>query len=248
MEEEYLQDLIRKYIAGTATLAEREELHAWYRSKTDEGFLWPYENSQEEESAKERMLNNLHQHIHSDNVRKNTFRPLYLKIAAAVLLAIGSFFIFYRIKSVSSNQLVFNTVNTKAGEHKIIKLTDGSTIWLSAKSSLRYPVSFNGSTREISFNGEAFFEIAKDKKHPFIVHTGKTTTRVLGTSFNITALNDKPTITVALITGKVAFSDGKANIKLTPGHQIIYDKTDNTAKLQDILNMAEVVDRKNGYY
>jgi len=248
MEEEYLQELIRKYITGTITPAERLELRDWYRSKTDEGYLWPYENIAEEESAKASMLYNLQQRINGGKARKTVVLSLYIKVAAAVLILIGSFFVFCRIRSTGSNALAFNIVNTKAGEHKIIKLADGSTIWLSAKSSLRYPLAFNGATREISFTGEAFFEIAKDKKHPFIVHTGKTSTRVLGTSFNITALSGKPTITVALITGKVAFSDGKSDVKLLPGHEVVYDKVNGTTGLQDIPDMAVIVARKNGDY
>jgi len=246
MEEEYLQILIRKYVDGTASAGEREELLQWYRGKPDAELLWPYENRHEEEEAKIRMLRNLQQQTGMQASVKPVIPLLYYKVAAATVLVIGCLFIFYRLKVNSAGDLAF--VSTRAGEHRIIKLTDGSTIWLGAKSSIHYPLVFKEATREITFEGEAFFEIAKDKKHPFVVHTGNTSTRVLGTSFNITALKNKSGIIVALITGKVAFTDGKTEMQLLPGHQIVYNKLNSKAQLEDIPNMADVVNRHKGDY
>jgi len=248
MEEELLQNLIAKYVQGTASDAEREELLSWYRTK-NENSLWPYKNSREEHKAKSRMLKNLQQQIKNQPDLKRFVIPLYYQIAAAVAIIIGSV-IFYRLNDHKQrlNTLALNTINTKAGEHKIIKLSDGSIVWLSAKSSLAYPISFTKSTRDISFEGEAFFQIAKDKKHPFIVHTGLTSTRVLGTTFNIKALKNNPEITVALITGKVAFASGSSQVKLVPGQQLICNKVTSIVKLEQIPNTADIVNRHNGDY
>jgi transmembrane sensor len=250
MEEAYLQELIRKYGNGTASTAEREELLSWYRSKNDEGYLLPYENTVEEEAARKRMLLHLRQEIRNDQHVKRKLFPLYLKIAAAAVLIVGLFLIFNDLKINGGNKdtLTYNTISTPAGGHKIIKLSDGTTIWLSAKSKLRYPLAFVGSTREITFEGEAFFDVAKDKHHPFIVHTGITSTRVLGTSFNITALKNKPDISVSLLTGKVAFSAGQTKLKLLPGQQIVYNKLKKRANLQDIRDIAGILSRRDGDY
>lgn len=247
MEEEYIQVLIRKYIEGTASANERDELLQWYRSKTDKELLWPYQTRREEEFAKARMMQNLQRQTGMHKTVKRIIPHLYFKVAAAAILVMGCFFIFYRLKvNQTTGTLAF--VNTQPGEHKLIKLTDGSVVWLGAKSSMHYPLVFNGPTREITFEGEAFFEIAKDQKHPFIVHTGITSTRVLGTSFNIAALKNKPGIVVSLITGKVAFSDGKVQLKLLPGQQVVYNKLNSAAKLEDIPDMSDVINRHKGDY
>ena len=246
MEEEYLQILVIKYIEGTASPAERKELLQWYRNKTDKELLWPYENRRQEKQAKAHMLQNLQRQA-GMYIPPKRIIPLFYKVAAAAILLIGCLFVYYRLKvNPTVNDLAF--INTNAGEHKQIKLADGSVVWLGAKSSMRYPLAFNGPTREITFEGEAFFEIAKDKKHPFIVHTGVTSTRVLGTSFNITALKNKPGVVVSLITGKVAFTDGKTQLQLLPGHQVVYNKLNSTAQLEDIPNMADVINRHKGDY
>ena len=250
MEEEYLQILIKKYINGTATPAEREELLSWYRNKTDNEFLWPYKNQYQEKKAKARTLQNLQQQIKRQSITKRRIVPLYYQVAAAIVILAGSFFIYQRsINSTPNTRAVgFTTASTKTGEHKVIKLSDGSVIWLSAGSSITYPVVFNKPTREITFEGEAFFEIAKDKKHPFIVNAGKTSTRVLGTSFNISAIKNKQAIVVSLITGKVAFAAGPSQLKLLPGYQAVYNKLTNAVKQESIPNMADVVARHNGDY
>ncbi|WP_428331539.1 FecR family protein [Mucilaginibacter sp.] len=249
MEENYLKELIEKYIKDTATSVEREELLAWYRNKTKDELLLPYTDIGEEEESKQRMLQSLHLQIRSDKPVTGKIKPLYYKVAAAAAILICAFlFLQKNIFKHPADGAAFSTVITRAGEHKTIKLTDGSVIWLSAGSSVSFPSAFNGATREISFEGEAFFEIAKDKKHPFIVHTGKTSTRVLGTSFNINSFKEHQNIVVSLITGKVAFSDNKTQVQLLPGHEVLYNKTSGAAKLQDIPDMQAVINRRNGYY
>ncbi|MDP9080806.1 MAG: FecR family protein [Bacteroidota bacterium] len=249
MDKIYLKHLINKYISGTATEDERNELLAWYRTEEEEELILPYENIEEEESAKEKMHDALLRQI---NKQKNTTNKLYyVKIAAAAAVLIGAFLLLYRYLPAQHPEtatIVFSTVTTQRGERKIIKLTDGSVIYLNAGSFVRLPSAFNGPLREIYFEGEAFFEIAKDKNHPFIVHTGKTRTRVLGTSFNITARNNQPEITVALITGKVAFTDGKEKSDLLPGHLVAYNKRTGKLKLKTISNIQAVTNRHNGDY
>lgn len=78
-----------------------------------------------------------------------------------------------------------STLRVPAGGSYKMVLADGTTVWLNASSSLRFPFSFAGPTRDVYVEGEAFFKVAKDAQHPFIVHTPQTQVRVLGTSFNI---------------------------------------------------------------
>jgi transmembrane sensor len=250
MEDNRLQVLIEKYIKGTATPAEREELLFWYKSVADKDELvLPYNDLQEEEEAKERLHSKLIQQIQNSQRTKGKVRSMFYKVAAAAAILIVSFVCVFKSFFNRPGYIAqLNVVSTRIGEHKIIHLNDGSTVWLSAGSKVSFPSSFEDSTREITFEGEAFFEIAKDKKHPFIVHTGITSTRVLGTSFNITAHAKSNNITVALITGKVAFSDRSSQVKLLPGRQVVYNKLAHSTQLEDIKDIAAITGRRNGYY
>lgn len=105
-------------------------------------------------------------------------------------------------------------------DYKIV-LEDGTEVWLNAASSLRFPFSFSAGEREVYLAGEAFFKVTKDARRPFIVHTGETDIRVLGTSFNINAYDDHTT-TLALVEGKVVSHAGGHQVALSPGYQAIY--------------------------
>ncbi|MEO7216346.1 FecR family protein [Mucilaginibacter sp.] len=248
MDELRQNYLIKKYIDGTATPAEREELLLWYRQKGDEDGSWPYISEPEESEAKARIFKQIKQQVNSTGIKPGRIRNLFYKMAvAASVVGVVCSIVLWRLNTKETlPELV--TVSTRAGESKKLELTDGSVIWLSAKSTLTYPASFKGATRDINFSGEAFFDIAKDKEHPFIVHTGNTSTRVLGTSFNITAIKEHDNITVALITGKVIFTGSKAPINLLPNNQIVYNKETKEARLLPIPDVDAVVGRHNGYY
>jgi transmembrane sensor len=248
MDELRQNYLIKKYIDGSATQAERDELLLWYRQKGSEDNSWPYLSELEEAEAKERIFRGLKRQVIDTPSARGLTRSLFYKIAVAASLigAVCCFGLWRFAQKEVSPQLI--TISTKAGETKNLQLTDGSVIWLSAKSTLTYPASFKGPTRDITFSGEAFFDIAKDKQHPFIVRTGSTITKVLGTSFNITALKENDNVTVALITGKVSFTGGKTAVALLPNNQVIYNKATEKAKVMPIADVNAVVGRHNGYY
>lgn len=94
-------------------------------------------------------------------------------------------------------------VNRTATELKI-HLSDGSVISLSKDSRLRYPRTFEAGQRVVYLTGEAFFEVARNPKKPFLVYANETVTKVLGTSFRIRAYDDRPDVTVSVRTGRVS--------------------------------------------
>lgn len=96
---------------------------------------------------------------------------------------------YRKVEEVSSTPQINTLAIPRGGEYQLI-LSDGTRIWMNAESLLRYPTSFIGEKREVFLEGEAFFEVAKDAKHPFIVHTNRHSVEVLGTSFNISAYPD----------------------------------------------------------
>jgi len=115
----------------------------------------------------------------------------------------------YTIKQGNDANNKINILNTEKGETYQVRLPDGSLIWLNAASSLRYPANFTSlKERRVELSGEAYFEIAKDKTHPFIVKTGKQEVEVLGTHFNIEAYDDENAIRTTLLEGSVKLSAG----------------------------------------
>ncbi len=165
--------------------------------------------------------NNLHKRINETKQPNSEFKPskkhFYKlgKIAASVLLILGlsvsGYFIFF-----SEPNIKINSENTL----KTIILPDGSEITLNINSDLSYPEKFKGKTRTIKFEGEAFFNIRKNPRKPFIIKTNKAQIKVLGTSFNVNT-GDKIT-EVVVKTGKVEFKNTQKNqnkLILTPGEK-----------------------------
>ncbi len=179
-----------------------------------------------------------------DGERKKIRRMKMLRYAAvwAALLMGAGFFALYRYGGRSHNMTaqVFQEKRNQMGERAVIRLNDGSVIYLGSDSKLEYPESFKGASREIVLTGEAFFEIAEDPAHPFVVRTGNIQTTVLGTSFKIHAFVGSP-LSVAVATGKVRVDqkDGdklKQMAVLTPGNELEWDQH------QVKLNTVEVAD------
>jgi len=131
----------------------------------------------------------------------------------------------------------------RGGEYKLT-LSDGTKVWLNSETKLEYPVTFNGKTRTVKLIGEAYFDVAKDSKHPFIVHMDKSSVKVLGTEFNISAYPDSYEETV-LVEGKVNLSSNGKNKILKPGDRAVSVKGDiNISKV----NTKFYTSWKNGIF
>lgn len=140
-----------------------------------------------------------------------------------------------------------NNISTPKGGQWQITLPDGSKIWLNSASSINYPSTFsNQKERIVHLSGEAYFEIAKDRLHPFIVKTEKQTVVVLGTHFNINSYADEPAVKTTLAEGRVKVSTRTGDTKfLIPGQQAILENGGLHVKEADI---EEALAWKNGYF
>ncbi len=134
-----------------------------------------------------------------------------IKIAAIFILGVAfSSLVYYMVSDTKqANILIADTYNTKG--IKEVKLSDGSVVYLNADSKLYYPKKFSTDTRTVEFEGDAFFDIAKNPSKPFIIKANKAEIKVLGTSFNIKTNIDKDEVEVLVATGKVMLS--KSNIE-----------------------------------
>ncbi|WP_281632277.1 FecR family protein [Flavobacterium luteolum] len=109
---------------------------------------------------------------------------------------------------VQDQKVIYNTLSVPYGKRFKLKLSDGTIVSLNAGSSLRYPEQFglNGN-RNVYLTGEAFFEVAKDKEHPFVVNANQVDIKVLGTKFNVSAYPENPTVNSTLIEGSIQMSE-----------------------------------------
>lgn len=124
----------------------------------------------------------------------------------------------YKTHASQVNEIKMHTLTTPRGTDFKIVLSDGTEVWLNAESRLEYPATFTGNERMVSLRGEAYFKVAKDEKHPFIVQTDDMKTRVLGTEFNVRnyLVTDSH---VTLIQGSVEVCNKKGGdyVKISPG-------------------------------
>lgn len=147
----------------------------------------------------------------------------------------------YQTAGQSSIQtILYNTIFTPRGGKYKVTLPDGSKVWLNAASSLRYPTAFT-DTRSVELNGEAYFDIAPDASHPFIVSHGKTVVEVLGTTFNMMAYTDEASIRTTLLSGAVKVNGQK----LAPGQ--CANITNGQLRIEEDVNTEAAVAWKNGY-
>ena len=152
-------------------------------------------------------------------------------------------------KSKPTGKQLQNTLLVPRGGEYNLVLSDGSRIYLNSISKLTYPVVFNGSTREVSLEGEAYFEVAKDKHKPFIVNINGMKIEVLGTSFNVKAYNDENEIAATLVEGKIKLNAEESDDEwiLTPDQQAVFEKETNQVTVQEV-DVQQFIGWKNGVF
>ncbi|OJV20154.1 MAG: hypothetical protein BGO21_12280 [Dyadobacter sp. 50-39] len=171
--------------------------------------------------------------------KRDSFFPVFLSgwnVAASLLIVAGLCFALLRIynrpqpaaKPVAALAPVhtWKEVANLERPFKYVQLPDGSSVVLHRNSTLKYPQAFAGAKREVHLTGEAFFEVTKNPNQPFIVYAGELIAKVHGTSFSIKAVADEKDITVAVKTGKVSVSGGRATspLLLTRNQQATFER------------------------
>lgn len=130
--------------------------------------------------------------------------------------------VVYEIKSNQGNPDEINTLSTAKGETYILTLPDQSKVWLNTASSLTYNAALmEHGVRRVKLSGEAYFEVAKDKAHPFIVESGNQQVEVLGTHFNVNAYQNEKVFRTTLLEGSVKVSENGQTRIMVPGIQAV---------------------------
>ena len=230
------------YLMGEATERERMEMEAWLEQsdenreeleqtkkmleKVDTYFL---NNRFDTDSAWNKVLSQRSpshgRTVKLNNRRKEALARFYKYAAVLVvtiLLGTLGYYLGFRNQAPGFNEIV--SENKQLVNEYV--LPDGSVVTLNSNSKLTFPREFKGDLREVSIEGEAFFDVKPNPEKPFVIHAGNAQVKVLGTSFNVCAYPDDETIEVIVKTGKVQVTNNRENeeteareVYLTPGEK-----------------------------
>lgn len=167
-------------------------------------------------------------------IKLNPQRSWIIWAAASLVLAVSALWFYSSNQTITFGVQQAQVSETKTNpvvnlvatnEHRKIKLPDGSIVILNNTSTLEFPANFSGSTRDVVLKGEGYFDIKHNAEKPFIVHTGKISTTVLGTAFNIKAYDKENDVVVTVTRGKVIVKNEDETLGIiVPDQQIVFNK------------------------
>lgn len=246
-----IETLLARKLSGEASVEESNELLSLLQNHPEEQYLSEllqeyWDNPRKQNSSNEDDLFDTHfnQILETatngpgdSNQKQNalifSINPIIkrLSIAAIFLLVLGISWIYYS-RSEKFKFNYGNEVYAKPGAKSKIILPDGTIVWLNSGSKLYYSPKFIDTIRSVALEGEAFFDVVKDAKHPFIVHTSGIDIRVLGTAFNVKSYETDPTIETTLIRGLIEVVKKNQNLSskviVRPHEKLIFNKENNT--------------------
>ena len=199
------QELLIRYIVGDATLEEKAEMAEWLDSDPSHlreflAFRKLYDITLWHEKKKEAQITNPTKSKTEFHIRKLITEAL--KIAAVFVVALLG--IRYFQPSLPKNEPVaMQTIFVPAGQRAELTLTDSTKVWLNAKTTFTFPNHFSADSRNVTLNGEGYFDVKSNKKRPFIVKTEKYNIKVWGTKFNVMAYSGINIFETSLLEGSV---------------------------------------------
>lgn len=248
MNDRFAQLIARK-LSGEALPAELDELHSWLSANPEAQYFYevfsnfwnarPEANANTvEDDAHFRQIIALAEQEDGTAVepREEYIAPvrgrlvtLKRVLAAAIFIGLAvCTYLFFVGRNDISVQAPVNEVVARTGARSHLLLPDGSKVWLNSESKLVYQGSFNDTIREVHLEGEAFFDVVKDAKRPFIVHTSDIDIRVLGTAFNVKSYPRETLIEATLIRGMIEVTNKNTpkapKVILRPHEKLVFNK------------------------
>lgn len=206
-------NLLQKYIAGDATPEEKKEIVRWLEAdkKNRKEFLalrkiYDFSIWQDSSSS-----------VDTPKGQKSSRYALIreiTKVAAIFLLAFVSVYLLLEEKNELPD-VAMQTVFVPAGQRAELTLTDGTQVWLNAKTTFTFPNHFTDKNRTVKLDGEGYFKVTRNTKKPFTVQTAQYDITVLGTEFNVMAYSGTPSFETALIKGAVEVSSAGDGQKIS---------------------------------
>lgn len=242
IQENDMEHLLMQYCQGTLSGEERSRVEAWLEESSEHRRL----ASQIEMLYLATDTLQLQQTLNTEKALKKVKRRMsgsrrtviwmWMQRAAAILFlpVLTALLVEYFTREDDVRMM---EVRTNPGMIATVVLPDNSVVHLNSMSTLRYPSSFSGTNqRLVELDGEAFFEVEKDKKKRFIVSASNDVkVEALGTSFNVEAYQEDSNVAVTLVEGKIGFDYKEGNnenrVLLTPNQKILYDADEGKVQL-----------------
>ncbi|SDC03073.1 FecR family protein [Niabella drilacis] len=236
MERTRFVELIRKKESGEITLLEQKELNeALAENGSYAGILQslklfsgadPLFNR--EMGGEAAGLDRLKKKIRQSEKRSRMIPGRWMAAAAVFFILITGALFYVLMNPPRQSRKAANVIATSKGSRTNLILPDGSKVWVNADTRLTYDHEFGAKTRSVYLSGEAYFEVAKDKVHPFIVHTQLMDIKAVGTAFNVRSYKDETNAQATLMEGavEVAFKrKGTGKILLKPMEKVVVRST-----------------------
>ena len=216
------KDILYKFFEGNASFEEEAAVKQWMEESAENRLAF----------LKERKLFDAMLLLGNEEIIKNgkkrfsinlsSLRTELIKIAAVVAITLGGSYFYYQ-SSLEKELMAMQTITVPAGQRINITLVDGTNVWLNARTSLSYSVKFGKNNRQVVLDGEAYFDVTKDKSKPFIVQTDNYNVEVLGTQFDVNAYSETGEFETTLMSGSVkvaSASDSTQKITLKPNNKV----------------------------
>lgn len=243
------KEILKRFFEGHSSRWEKKQVQE-YLERDDLQVMDEYIKGQQVEAVetelnedyKMQFFSELHTRIHhQENLGKTSRRrsliPLF-RIAAGIILisSIAGFLYISRQKAETAELLMkMTSINNSGHDLKLLELKDGTKIWMNPGTTITFNEhSFGDTSRQVSIEGEAFFNVAHDKTKPFRVKAGQLTTTVLGTTFNVEAYDNEPEVRILLVTGRVRISTGQTHKTMHPGELLNYTRSSNRMDVNTI--------------
>ena len=255
MEKNINMELLDRFFQGETSTEEERLLLKWFRDPASREELlslykWKWEETADEElpmDIQQRMFDNIKNRIREiESEGKVTARqPLHiihrmrwLPYVAAVLICIcmgiGSYLYIDHKVGVPREYMV----SADKGQRASLVLPDGTKVWLNSHTEIKYGNDYGTKERILTLSGEAYFEVAKDKEHRFVVRTDQMDVEAVGTTFSVKAYREDKEITASLFSGKVKVTTAGDCVYLSQGEQATFDKKSGVLSVRALENIG----------
>ena len=250
--------LLIRMFSGEATIDEKRTIHNWLEQSAENKMLYADLEDIWLSSGIQSNADNYHLEeaiqkfkTHIEKVRTTPARRInlnrILKYAAVVILVLGLPFSYYIGTRSTLTDHSLTTISCAYGDKSSIVLPDSSHVWLNSGSKLTFSSNFRHG-RKVTLEGEAFFDVTKDKSHPFHVKTVDIEVEVLGTKFNLKAYPEENSVSTTLVEGSVKISSGYQNEMIKPDQKMVFDKESKRMTVHELTNTLLETDWKDGRF
>ncbi|MBK5723115.1 FecR family protein [Dysgonomonas sp. Marseille-P4677] len=239
MNQEFDKNIFYKFFSRDISIEEEKQLLDWIDESADNKSIFLSERELYNQlilNTDEKRLEGL---IEEEKQRTSRRIPMWvkevLKVSAVILLVLGGMY-FFNQQKYNNLTALSNEISIPAGEKVSLTLSDGTKVWVNAKSKFTYPSLFGEKERRVFLDGEAFFDVKSNAKIPFIVETSKGQIKVLGTEFNVDAYSQSSRISVSLFKGKVEITGAMAPKPVVLSPNEYFESVNNISKIGEFEN------------